>query len=127
MAQRILVIDDTQEILDLLHTILEKHGYEVHEARYIFEDLYDIEQLHPDLIILDFMIGKQNEGWHMLQALKTYQPTASIPVMITSVALSLAIEQQNYFEQRSIPSLPKPFDVDYLLQTVRQMLQPGTD
>lgn len=127
MAQRILVIDDTQEILDLLHTILEKHGYEVHEARYIFEDLHEIEQLHPDLIILDFMIGKQNEGWHMLQALKTYQPTASIPVMITSVALSLAREQQNYFQQRNIPSLPKPFDVDYLLQTVRQMLQPGTD
>lgn len=127
MAQRILVIDDTQEILDLLHTILEKHGYEVHEARYIFEDLHEIEQLHPDLIILDFMIGKQNEGWHMLQALKTYQPTASIPVMITSVALSLAREQQNYFQQRNIPSLPKPFDVDYLLQTVRQMLQTGTD
>jgi CheY-like chemotaxis protein len=127
MAQRILVIDDTQEILDLLRTILEKHGYEVHEARYIFEDLHEIEQLHPDLIILDFMIGKQNDGWHMLQALKTYQPTASIPVMITSVALSLASEQQKYFEQRSIPRLPKPFDVDYLLQTVRQMLQRGTD
>ena len=124
MAQRILVIDDTQEVLDLLRTILEKHGYEVHEARYIFEDLHDIEKLQPDLIILDFMIGKQNEGWQMLQALKAYQPTASIPIMITSVALSLASEQQNYFDQRSIPRLPKPFDVDYLLQTVHQMLQP---
>ena len=127
MAQRILVIDDTQEVLDLLRTILEKHGYEVHEARYIFEDLHDIEQLQPDLIILDFMIGKQNEGWQMLQALKAYQPTASIPIMITSVALSLASEQQNYFDQRSIPRMPKPFDIDYLLQTVRQMLQPGPD
>jgi len=126
MAQRILVIDDTQEILDLLRTILEKDGYEVHVARYIFEDLHEIEQLHPDLIILDFMIGKQNEGWQMLQELKTYPPTASIPVMITSVAMSLVSEQQNYFDQRGIPRLPKPFDVDYLLQTVRQMLQPHT-
>ena len=127
MAQRILVVDDTQEVLDLLRTILEKQGYEVHEARYVFQDLHEIEKLHPDLIILDFMIGKQNEGWRMLQALKAYQPTASIPVMITSIALNLASEQQNYFDQRSIPRLPKPFDVDYLLQTVRQMLQPDAD
>jgi len=124
MAQRILVIDDTQEILDLLRTILEKDGYAVYVARYVFDGCHEIEQLHPDLIILDFMIGKQNEGWQMLQQLKNYPPTASIPVMITSVAMTLVSEQQNYFDQRGIPRLPKPFDVDYLLQTVRQMLQP---
>ncbi len=124
MAQRILVIDDTQEILDLLRSILEEHGYEVEVARYVFEDLHKIEQLRPDLIILDFMMGKQKEGWHMLQKLKSYQPTASIPVMISSVAMSVASEQQNYFNEQGIPAVLKPFDVDYLLQTVHQMLQP---
>lgn len=124
MAQRILVIDDTQEILDLLRTILEKHGYEVHVATYVFEDLHQIEQLRPDLIILDFMMGKQKEGWHMLQRLKTYLPTASIPVMISSVAMSTFSEQQGYFNKQRIPTMLKPFDVDYLLQTVHEMLQP---
>ena len=124
MAQRILVIDDTQEILDLLRTILEKDGYEVHVATYVFDDLHQIEQLHPDLIILDFMMGKQKEGWHMLQRLKSYPPTTSIPVMISSVAMSTVSEQQGYFNKQGIPTVLKPFDVDYLLQTVHQMLQP---
>ena len=126
MAQRILVIDDTQEILDLLRTILEKDGYEVHVATYVFDDLHQIEQLHPDLIILDFMMGKQKEGWHMLQKLKSYPPTASIPVMISSVAMSAVSEQQGYFNKQGIPTVLKPFDVDYLLQTVHQMLQPDS-
>ena len=124
MAQRILVIDDTQAILDFLRTILEKQGYEVYVAKYVFEDLHEIEHLHPDLIILDFMIGKQKEGWHMLQRLKTYPPTASLPVIISSVAMTFTSEQLHYFQRQSIPSLGKPFNIAYLLETVDRMLQP---
>lgn len=124
MAQRILVIDDTQDILDFLRTILEKQGYEVSVAKYVSEDLHEIERLHPDLIILDFMIGKQKEGWHLLQRLKTYPPTASLPVMVSSVAMTFTSEQLHSVQRQSIPSLGKPFDIAYLLDTVDRLLGP---
>ncbi len=62
MAQRILVIDDTQEILDLFRVILEAEGYEVFLSTHGYENVVEIEHLHPDLLILDFLLGKQNEG-----------------------------------------------------------------
>jgi DNA-binding response OmpR family regulator len=124
MTQRILVIDDTQDILDFLRTILEKQGYEVYVSKIVFADLHEVEHLHPDLIILDFMMGKQKEGWHMLQRLKAYPPTASLPVIVSSIAMTIPREQIHYFQRQGIPSLGKPFEIEHLLETVARMLQP---
>jgi DNA-binding response OmpR family regulator len=124
MTQRILVIDDTQDILDFLRAILEKQGYEVFVSKIVFEDPHEVEHLHPDLIILDFMMGKQKEGWYLLQRLKAYLPTASFPLIVSSVAMTVPREQIHSFQRHGIPSLSKPFEIDHLLETVERMLQP---
>ena len=49
MAQRILVIDDTQEILDLFRVILEAEGYEVLLSTHSYENVVEIEHLHHRL------------------------------------------------------------------------------
>ncbi len=70
MAARILVINDTQEILELFRMLLEEEGYEVVLAGFPIQQISDIEQIKPDLIILDFVFGDQKTGWQMLQMLK---------------------------------------------------------
>ena len=53
MAASILVINDDQSILELFHLILENEGYEVSSSLVVYEDVKDVEQLNPALIILD--------------------------------------------------------------------------
>ncbi len=65
--RHILVINDTQEILDLFREILEEEGYRVSLYSYAFRDLDEIKQGSPDLIILDFIIGGEDYGWQLLQ------------------------------------------------------------
>lgn len=122
MAHRILVIDDTQEILDLFQVILEAKGYEVLLSTHAYENVVEIEHLHPDLLILDFLIGKQNEGWQLLQILKMHAPTASIPVIICTAALKEVSEQEDYLQKKEIQIVFKPFDIDELVHAVKQAL-----
>jgi len=122
MSPRIVVIDDTQEILDLFLMILESEGYEVVLEKQMFEHVTDIERLHPDVIVLDFLIGTQKQGWEMLQKLKMYPPTASIPLIICTAALNEVREQEDYLQAKGIRVVFKPFDIDELLQAVQQAL-----
>src|SRR5712691_4526188 len=61
MAARILVIDDTQAHLDLFRLILEAEAYDVQVASSSFQNAVDIEQLAPDLIILDYHLNAQSD------------------------------------------------------------------
>ena len=121
-AHRILVIDDTQEILDLFRVILEAEGYEVLLSAHSYENIVEIEHLHPDLLVLDLLIGKQNEGWQLLHMLKLHAPTASIPVIICKAALTEVREQEDYLQKKEIQVVFKPFDIDELVFAVKRGL-----
>ncbi|WP_214828908.1 response regulator YycF [Exiguobacterium algae] len=56
MDRTILVVDDEQPIADILKFKLEKEGYQVHVAYDGEEALEKVEELHPDLILLDIML-----------------------------------------------------------------------
>jgi DNA-binding NtrC family response regulator len=122
MAASILVINDDQSILELFHLILESEGYEVSSSLVVYEDVKDVEQLNPALIILDVRIGYHAEGLLLLQKLKMYPPTKNIPVILCTAALSEMREQEETLRQKKIPVLYKPFDMDELLKLVHQIL-----
>jgi CheY-like chemotaxis protein len=124
MTSRILVIDNTEAMLELFRTILEAEGYEVCVSPVIFEDLADIEHQHPDLIILDYFMEKERGGWQMLQQLKMNQPTACLPILICTAAVNDVYKRRDYLEHIGVRVLFKPFDIDDLLQQVQHALQP---
>src|SRR5258708_39352097 len=82
MAARILVVNDKQEILELFRTLLEEEGNEVILAGFPIQQISEIEQIKPDLIILDFVFVDQKTGWQMLQMLKMTRAPAAIPVLV---------------------------------------------
>ncbi len=86
--KRIVVINDTPEILDLFRDILEAEGYAVTLYAFDPKHLADIEQAQPDLIILDYMIGGEPLGWQFLQMLKMTRATEQIPVIICTAAVA---------------------------------------
>lgn len=56
MDRTILVVDDEQPIADILKFKLEKEGYQVHVAYDGEEALVKVEEVKPDLILLDIML-----------------------------------------------------------------------
>lgn len=116
--KKILVVNDTQEILDLFRDIFEEEGYEVFLYSYTFNDLVEIKRVKPDLVILDYLIGGEDYGWQMLQKLKMDQATANIPVIVCTGALRQVRELEGHLKEKGVAVVLKPFDIDDLLRAV---------
>jgi DNA-binding response OmpR family regulator len=123
MATRIMVVDDTQEILELFREILTDEGYEVLLYSYGVQNMSEIERAKPDLIILDLLIGGEAVGWQMLQKLKMRRSTADIPIVMCTAAVKAVQEMEGYLKAKGVGLVLKPFDIDELLQAVEQALK----
>ena len=123
MPPRILVINDTQEILDLFRILLEEEGFEVVLSGFPFQQVSEIEQISPDLIILDIIFGDEKTGWQMIQLLKMKRSTASIPVIVCTAALNAVREQEGYLVSQGVHVVYKPFDIDHILTTIKLALE----
>lgn len=121
---RILVVNDTQEILELFRMLLEEEeGHEVILSGFPFQQISDVEKIKPDLIILDFVFGDRKSGWQMLQMLKMQRSTANIPVIVCTAALDMVREQEGYLVSQGIHVIYKPFEIDQLVNNVRELLE----
>lgn len=118
----ILVVNDTQEILDLFRDILEEEGYRVSLYSYALQDIAEIEALKPDLVILDFVIGGEAHGWQLLQKMKMTRRTAEIPIIVCTAALQLARELDGHLRAKNVLVVLKPFDIDDLVEVVTTAL-----
>jgi len=122
VPKHILVINDTQEILDLFRDILEEEGHRVSLYSYAFKDISEIRQIQPDLVILDFIIGGEALGWQMLQKMKMTHDMMNIPVIVCTAALSLARELDGHLRAKKVGVVLKPFDIDDLIEAVNGAL-----
>jgi DNA-binding response OmpR family regulator len=118
----IVVVNDTQEILDLFRELLEEEGYRVSLYSYAFQDVRDIRDLNPDLVILDFIIGGEATGWQLLQKLKMNRETATIPIIACTAAIQLVKELEGHLTTKNVRVVLKPFDIDDLLNAVTDAL-----
>jgi CheY-like chemotaxis protein len=126
--KRILVVNDSPELLALLGTLLQAQGYEPILRSYPILSLNIIEALQPDLIILDILFGNQQPiGWHMLDLLKLSPSTASIPVIVCTAALKEVFEQQEYLAAQGVTILLKPFLVDAMIDALKRALLSADD
>ncbi len=125
MPTRIMVVNDTQEILELFQDLLTDEGYEVVLYSYGIEDLAEVERVKPDLIILDHIIGGEAIGWQMLQKLKMQRSTAKIPVIVCTAAVNAVQEMEGYLKAKGIGLVLKPFDIEDLLIAVKRALETG--
>jgi len=121
---RILVISDTQELLEMFCLLLERENYEVVLSGMPILKVGEVEQIQPDLIILDIIFGHEESGWQVLQMLKMQRSTASIPVIISTAALHEVQQQEGHLISQGVRVICKPFDIDHFLTLVHQALKP---
>jgi CheY-like chemotaxis protein len=125
---RVLVVNDTQEILELFAEILGDMGLETVPMTYAPRELDRIRDIKPDLIVLDFLMGDgELLGWQLLQKLKMDRKLESVPVVVCTAARNAVIEQQGYLTEQGVVVVLKPFNVDQLEDGVRRaMTMPPT-
>jgi two-component system, sensor histidine kinase and response regulator len=95
MAKRLLIIDDSPDIVALLKVILIAAGYEV---RGVMDGLYGMSEalaFAPHLIILDIAFPAGG-GLPLLERLKTNLRTKDIPVLILTGLEDEGIEEQAF-------------------------------
>ena len=120
---RVLVVNDTQEILELFQEILEGMGLEVVLMSYAPRELDRIREVKPDLVVLDFLMGDgELRGWQLLQKLKMDRRLDSIPIVVCSAAVRAVADQQGYLTEQGVIVVLKPFNVDQLEDAVRRAL-----
>lgn len=124
-AIRILVINDTQDILEMFRMLLEEEGYEVILSSFPLK-VNEVEQLKPDLIILDLIFQEARSGWQMLQLLKMQRSTAAIPVIICTASEQAVRDMEGYLVSKKVLVVYKPFEIDELVNTIKQALQSRT-
>ena len=81
---RLLIIDDNQGLLDLLHRYLTGQPCLMMGTRSSTEGLRLAEETAPDAIVVDIMMPDM-DGWDVLQRLRANPRTAGIPVIVCSV------------------------------------------
>jgi CheY-like chemotaxis protein len=120
---RIALINDDTVFLDLMHELLQdEEGYEVLICRE-WDNAYQFVKDHrPDLVILDIRIGGEEHGWTILNLLTLDPETRPLPVIVCSAAIQSLHEHQPWLDRFGVCALPKPFDLDMLLETVSRML-----
>jgi response regulator RpfG family c-di-GMP phosphodiesterase len=91
LTTRILVINNSDDILAMFQKILATDSCEVFPQIFLNSDLREVRKIRPDLIILDFYVGREGVGWEFLQLLKMETTTALIPVLICTTAVRLAL------------------------------------
>ncbi len=129
MPKHIMVINDTQEILQLFYDLLTPEGYEVSLHTYSIRDLEEVRRIMPDLIISDHPPFREEQGWQMIQKVKMSPDTAHIPVVLCTTSLKWlrANVDEGLLTLKGISVLGKPFNVGELLQQVCAMISEAHD
>jgi DNA-binding response OmpR family regulator len=115
----ILLVDDDNDIIESMRTILEARGYRILVARDGNAGLSIAERENPDLIVLDMMMPKKS-GFLVLEKLKG-RPGGLIPtIMITGNEGS---RHRAYAEFLGVKDyIRKPFAMEKLVRSIDQIL-----
>ena len=116
----VLIVDDDERVREYLRVNLEMEGYAVREAGNAEEGLGVLEEVSPDLILLDVMMPEV-DGWEMLRRVQERHGVGAIPV----VMFSGKVNEQSAQEATARGAqgfVGKPFDPQQLIEHAKQLL-----
>lgn len=117
-AERILVVDDDNNICELLRLYLEKEGYDVILAHNGGEAIKMFQELSPDLMILDIMLPVL-DGWQVCREVRKFSDKPII--MLT--AKGETFDKVLGFELGADDYVVKPFEAKEVMARVKAVLR----
>jgi len=82
-SQKILVVDDNSDLVELYLTILGMKGYTVTGASSGRECMEELEKSLPDLVLLDIMMAPM-DGWETLRRIREHPETGDVPIIMVT-------------------------------------------
>jgi DNA-binding response OmpR family regulator len=121
--RHILVIEGSSDMPELYEDVLrDEAGFEVTITDFRPHMLDYIKSMAPDLIISDYLAGREKAGVQLLQKLKMDRETANIPVIICSTATKELKELEGYLAGKDVSLIYRPFGVGDLVNAVQARL-----
>jgi len=121
-TKHILIVDDAATVRLYHRSVLEKAGYQIHEALNGLEALEKMLVQHFDLLLVDVNMPKQ-DGYHFLQSVRGMEEHQPPAVMISSE--SDAGDQREAYRSGANYYLVKPVKPEQLLALCRVLTGQG--
>lgn len=116
MAEKVLIVDDEKDFLEVMAERLGVRGMDVSTATSAEEALHMVEEESYDVVIMDFMMPAL-DGFKALKLLKQRQPEIQI------ILLTGNVPEQKHIEARELGALDvieKPPDLKALIQKIKK-------
>src|SRR6185369_8162417 len=124
MKEKILVVDDEPDALDLIQFNLKAAGYEVITADDGTEAIKKARTVQPALVVLDVMLPEV-DGLEVCKTLRREPATAAIPIIMLT-AKAGEIDRVLGLELGADDYLTKPFSPRELVLRVKALLRRRT-
>jgi len=121
MSQKILIVDDNPEILELLGRKLSMEGYTVANVSKGLEVLDKAKEFRPEFILMDIVL-EDIDGAEAVRQLQTDVLTQDIPVIFLSgIVVNNGDGQSSGIKvgERHYPALGKPFAFKELMDKIK--------
>lgn len=116
---KVLAVDDTRALRNMLAACLKKGGHEVYVACDGEEALQQLLDHKPDLVITDLNMPKMN-GLEFIEAARKVPEGQSLPMLLLTTETAQALKDRAK-EVKATGWLTKPFDPNQILSLVAQL------
>ena len=124
-GQRILVVDDQQDIRDMTALVLSGAGYRVDTVDSGESALSTLEQDRFDLVLLDINMPEM-DGWETLRLIRSDDELTGLPIVMFSVKGEIRDKIES-LQEGAVDFVTKPFIVDDLIERVGKVLAGAQD
>lgn len=119
-AQKLLLVEDEEELVRIVQTYFRDEGYEVRIAFNGNEGLKVVRDFKPDVIVSDVKMG-QMDGFEFFEALQKLPEFSKIPVLFLTI-MDDRSSTERATQLGAAGYMTKPFDVEELHEKIKGIL-----
>ncbi len=117
---RVLVVDDSSMVLEMVSAHLKQYGMEVTEAHDGADAVEKLKAVTPDLVVTDVVMPRMN-GYELCRWIKSNASTKDVPVIMCTTK-SEEFDKYWGMKQGADAYLTKPYHPPELIKTIKQLL-----
>jgi len=111
---RVLIIDDEEDTLLLLKTILQRKGFEVNTVSTGRYAVNAATEYKPDVVLLDIKLDEPYDGRDICRELKANEHTRNSKIFLCSAHVTKT--RNNLYNEDGF--IQKPFDINAVVEKI---------
>lgn len=119
MSLRILAIDDSLTMREMLRQTLTEAGFDVVLAEDGIDGLAQLPDVDPDLILTDLNMPNM-DGFGLIEAVRKGDIAARVPILVLTTESATTLKERAR-QAGATGWITKPFDEQSLVSTIRRV------